>query len=221
MWDTWAAWEPTAEAHLVSRTTELPADERDDAISAAAHRLLIVRYDNAVGASASLNQFDSLSPRLCIDPAGAGYKSVNPPLQTALAYISMKDPNRWQPLDLEVRFTQSGQAESDTLQSLIDPPPWGSVTPFALDPSAAPMPIDPGPPPLLTSNPDVKAEAASINSVFTNSVFIDAAVEVIRYSASLDPANPATIDIWPGSWGDNPLGTNDGAGLAANPSTGW
>jgi hypothetical protein len=122
MWDTWAAWEPTAEAHLVSRTTELPADERDDAISAAAHRLLIVRYDNAVGASASLNQFDSLSSRLCIDPAGAGYKPVNPPLQTALAYISMKDPNRWQPLDLEVRFTQSGQAESDTLQSLIDPP---------------------------------------------------------------------------------------------------
>jgi hypothetical protein len=44
-------------------------------------------------------------------------------------------------------------------------------------------------------------------------------VEVIRRSAELDPALPATIDTSPASTGNNPLGTNDGAGYDVNPAT--
>ena len=45
-------------------------------------------------------------------------------------------------------------------------------------------------------------------------------VEVIRKTASVDPADPATIDISPGAYGHNSLGANDGKGWAKNPVTG-
>jgi hypothetical protein len=45
-------------------------------------------------------------------------------------------------------------------------------------------------------------------------------VEVIRKTAALDPSDSSTIDISPGAYGHNTLGTNDGAGWAKNPVTG-
>ena len=45
-------------------------------------------------------------------------------------------------------------------------------------------------------------------------------MEVIRGSSLLDPANTEQIDISPGARGNNPLGTNDGAGHDLNPATG-
>ncbi len=43
---------------------------------------------------------------------------------------------------------------------------------------------------------------------------------MILDSSYLDPGDGATIDVGPGSFGDNPLGTNDGDGYDVNPSTG-
>lgn len=244
MWDTWAAWEPDATGHLFDTTTDLPSAEREAAISAAAHRLLSERYTRAVGNTSSLDQFDRLLRRLCGDPenpepgTGAafgvelaetilaetrgdgsneidgyvdpdGYEAVNPGLQVELAYTSMVDPNRWQPLELERRITQNGQDESETLQSFIGPH-WGSVTPFALDPTWAPVPLDPGAPPLLTFGEDPAQDQE----------FIDAALEVVRYSASLDPADGETIDLSPAVRGNTPLGTYDSPGHGTNPVTG-
>jgi hypothetical protein len=45
-------------------------------------------------------------------------------------------------------------------------------------------------------------------------------VEVIEKTAALDPSDPATIDISPGAYGHNTLGTNDGKGWPKNPVTG-
>src|SRR5207344_2672374 len=45
-------------------------------------------------------------------------------------------------------------------------------------------------------------------------------VEVIRKTAQIDGADPATIDISPGGYGHNSLGANDGHGWAKNPVTG-
>ena len=45
-------------------------------------------------------------------------------------------------------------------------------------------------------------------------------VEVIRKTASVDPSDPTTIDISPGAYGHNTLGTNDGKGWSKNPVTG-
>ncbi|MEM8708258.1 MAG: vanadium-dependent haloperoxidase, partial [Actinomycetota bacterium] len=244
MWDTWAAWEPGATGHLVDTSTELPIADRELAIGAAAHRLLSDRYTRAVGATASLDQFDRLITQQCGDPgtpapgtaaafgvdvaeqilAAArtdgsnevdayvdpdGYEPVNPGLQVELAYTSMADPNRWQPLELERRITQNGQEESETLQSFIGPH-WGSVTPFAMDPAAAPVPVDPGPPPYLTFGEDPEQDA----------VFIDAAMEVVAYSALLDPTDGEMIDLSPAVRGNSPLGSYESPGYGTNPVTG-
>jgi hypothetical protein len=81
------------------------------------------------------------------------------------------------------------------------------VSSFALPPGGANgVPIDPGSPPLLGSA--------------TDQAYKDAAVEVIRYSSELDPSPADTIDISPGAFGGNSLGTNDGQGHAVNPVTG-
>ena len=243
MWDTWAAFEPDATGHLVDTTTDLAVSERADAVNAAAHRLLMARYDLAVGAGASLNQFDETVYDLCGDPTGTelseaarfgidiadeilaatagdgagadiGYEPVNPSLQVQLAYTSMADPNRWQPLELERQITQNGQEQSGTVQVFVSPE-WGSVTPFALDATNAPLPLDPGPPPLLT----LAEPGQDLQDTTVNAAFIDAAVEVIEFSAVLDPENSPSIDIGPATRGNATTGTNDGTGHEMNPAT--
>jgi hypothetical protein len=66
------------------------------------------------------------------------------------------------------------------------------------------VPIDPGPPPIGTPE---------------DAAYKQAAVDVIRKSAELDPADEQKIDIGLDALGDNPLGTNDGHGYAVNPVT--
>jgi hypothetical protein len=104
-------------------------------------------------------------------------------------------------------ISHNGIAVENGGQEFIDPH-WGYVTSFALpDPGPDGLPIDPGPPPYLgdpTSGQDFK----------------DSAVEVIRFSSLLDPAAGETIDISPGSLGNNSLGANDGSGYSMNPVTG-
>ena len=69
------------------------------------------------------------------------------------------------------------------------------------------MILDPGPPPRL-GDPGTERQ------------FKQEANEVIRFSATLDPASGVTVDISPASIGDNALGANDGDGRAVNPVTG-
>ena len=139
--------------------------------------------------------------------AAPGYAPVNPPLVVADSGTTMVDPNRWQPLELEVMVAQNGMPLDETVQTFVGPH-WGNVTPFALETPADDRPaLDPGPPPLLG---DGATEAA----------FKEAVVEVIAHSAVLDPAPGATIDIDPGAIGNAPLGTYDDAGHERNPVTG-
>jgi hypothetical protein len=136
------------------------------------------------------------------------YQPVNAPLVVAEAGPDeMNDPNRWQPLQLEQAVSQNGIPIDDTVQQALGPF-WGHVAGFALpDAGADGLPMDPGPPPRL-------GDAA------TDQDFKDAAVEVLRYSATLDPAQEIMVDISPGTIGDNPLGTNDGNGYPVDPVTG-
>ena len=139
--------------------------------------------------------------------AATDYKPVNPPLVVAGTDISMVDPNRWQPLQIEHMISQNGIPVTNGVQQAIGPH-WGHVKGFALPAGGSVgVPIDPGPPPRLgdaTSDAAYKAQA----------------VEVIRDSSLLDPGSAATIDISPGARGNNALGTNDGTGHPVNPATG-
>jgi Domain of unknown function (DUF6851) len=240
MWDAWAAYDPRAEGYFVKE--KLQADDvqaaRETAISYAAYRLLLHRYSIAAGLQETFDELTETMRSLCYDidyvstdgdsPAALGnriaakviaygrtdgahepiryapvtYKSVNPPLVVAEPGTTMTDPSRWQPLALAQFIAQNGLPIPGKVQSFIGPY-WGHVRTFALPASETGVPIDPGPPPQADEQ-EFKREA----------------VDIIRYSSQLDPTDGETVDVGPGSLGDNDLGTNDGDGHAENPATG-
>jgi hypothetical protein len=245
MWDAWAAYDPAAAGYFVQEkhTADDVTAAREEAMSYAAFRLLEHRYRTAVGATDSRLEFRRLMEDLChpIDvtttegdsPAALGnriaaaaiaygladgsneaggytsdYQPVNAPLVVASGGPDeMDDPNRWQPLQLEQAVSQNGIPIDDTVQQALGPF-WGHVAGFALpEAGQAGLPMDPGPPPRLgdpVSDQDYK----------------EAAVEVLRLSGQLDPAQGVMVDISPGALGANPLGTNDGHGRPVDPVTG-
>ena len=140
--------------------------------------------------------------------AAPDYEPVNAPLVVAKPGITLTDPNRWQPLQLEHMISQNGIPVVNGVQQAVGPH-WGGVKGFALPApaSAGVAPIDPGPPPRL-------------GDPATDQAFKDQVVEVIRDSSLLDGYSTESIDISPGVKGANPLGTNDGTGHPVNPSTG-
>ena len=138
--------------------------------------------------------------------ADSAYLPANDPLEVAEPGTDMSDPNRWQPLALARQLSQNGLPIPGSVQTFIGPH-WGHVTGFALAPSEAGTPIDPGPPPRL-GDPDGDA------------AYREAAIEVLRYSSELDPSDGVVVDVSPGAMGDSQLGTNDGDGHDLNPATG-
>ena len=141
------------------------------------------------------------------DYVAVDYEPVNPPLVVDRSGAVMDDPNRWQPLELEVMVAQNGLPLDDNVQSFVGPH-WGTVTSFALDEPVGDGPLlDPGPPPML-GDPE------------TDLLFKQEANEVVRYGATLDPSSGEMIDISPASQGDRVLGTYDGDGHGGNPVTG-
>jgi len=245
MWDAWAAYAPDATGYFVNEkhAARDVAAARDEAISYAAYRLLEHRYLRSGGASDSIPQFDALMAALCYptevittegdgpaalgnriaativafgltdgaNEAGGyqatGYRPVNEPLVVKESGAVMADPNRWQPLEIDNMVTQNGIPLASGPQQVIGTH-WGHVASFALPAGGeAGLPLDPGAPPLL-------GDAGSDRE------FKDSTVEVIRLSSLLDPTAGVMVDISPGALGNNPLGTNDGAGHELNPATG-
>ena len=139
-----------------------------------------------------------------VDPE---YQPVNPPLIVDQSGTVMNDPNRWQPLELEVMVAQNGQPLDETVQTFVGPH-WGDVTPFALPVSEdGALPLDPGAPPML-------------GDPATDQEFKEAINDVIRFSATLDPSDETTIEISPASLGNATVGTYGGEGRELNPVTG-
>jgi hypothetical protein len=247
MYDAWAVYDATAKGYLIQEkisglsATQI-AQARQEAISYAAYGVLKNRYSLSANAPTSLAAFDLLMKDLGFDitftttvgntPAAVGnrvaaavivfgdsdgsnqagnyadpsYTPVNSPLIVKFPGNTLSDPNRWQPLTLDVTFTQNGLPVSSNTQKFVGPQ-WGNVTPFALtQKNANNSYIDPGPPPLLGGSSDAEFKAEML--------------EVVQKSGALSPDLSATIDISPGAYGNNPLGTNDGTGHPLNPATG-
>src|SRR5881397_4203348 len=138
--------------------------------------------------------------------AAPDYKPVNPPLVVATAGITLVDPNRWQPLQIEHMLSQNGIPLTNGVQQAVGPH-WGHVTTFAIPAGGATgTPVDPGPQPRL-------------GDPATDAVYRAQAVEVLRDSALLDSSNIALLETSPGWIGGNTLGSNDGRGLSQNPVT--
>ncbi|MEO6578406.1 MAG: vanadium-dependent haloperoxidase [Candidatus Limnocylindria bacterium] len=244
MWDAWAAYDATSDGYvyLEKHEAEDVAAAREVAISFAAYRILDWRYRQISDLATAGDELTATMTSLCLDPAYAatdaddpaavgnqvaevilaegaqdgsleeeryvdsGYVALNEPLVVSDPGTVMDDPNHWQPLALDEQVSQNGIPIPGSVQQFIGPQ-WGHVHAFALAASEQGTPIDPGPPPRLG---DPAGDAA----------YREAALEVLRYSSQLDPADGVTIDIGPGAMGDNSLGTNDGYGHAVNPATG-
>jgi hypothetical protein len=244
MWDAWAAYDPDADGYFVSEkhTADDVQAAREAAISFAAYRILLWRYATVSDLATATDDLDAVMASLCYrtdydsaegdDPAALGnriaaaviefgstdgalederyvdssYRPVNDPMVVDDPGAVMSDPNAWQPLSLGLQLSQNGLPIPGNVQTFIGPQ-WGFVTPFALAPSPTGTPIDPGPPPRL-GDPD------------TDDEFKQAALEVLRYSSELDPADGVEVAISPDAIGDNTLGTNDGDGHEENPATG-
>jgi hypothetical protein len=139
--------------------------------------------------------------------AAPDYKPVNPPLIVALPQITLVDPNRWQPLQIEYLVSQNGIVLPSGVQTAVGPH-WGHVTSFAIPPGGASgVPFDPGAPPRL-------------GDASTDALFKTQAVEVIRDSSLLDASSDTMLDISPAVIGANALGSNNGRGYTTNPVTG-
>jgi hypothetical protein len=244
MWDAWAAYDPTADGYFVDEkhTADDVNADREVAMSFAAYRILLWRYATVSDLAPATEQLDAVMASLCLriddestdgdDPAALGnriaaavleygsndgarederyvdssYRPANDPMVVDDPGTVMRDPNAWQPLSLGLQLSQNGLPIPGNVQANIGPH-WGYVTPFALPESPTGTPIDPGPPPRL-GDPE------------TDDDFKQAALDVLRFSSLLDPADGVEIDISPASQGNNSLGTNDGSGYDENPVTG-
>ncbi|MFL5968718.1 MAG: FG-GAP-like repeat-containing protein [Gaiellaceae bacterium] len=242
LWDAWAAYDPTADGYFVTEKDTASDVEaaRETAISYAAYRTLLWRYSYGANVRVTFDQLTHTMRSLCYrldftstkgdSPAAVGnriaaaavrrgrsdgsrerlhyadesYVPVNPPLVVNQAGTAMHDATFWQPLALDQVVAQNGLAVAGKVQTFIGAD-WGHVRGFALPESKQGLPIDPGPPPIGTP-----ADAA----------YKQAAVDVIRKSAELDPAAGQVIDIGLDAMGNNTLGTSDGRGYAVNPVTG-
>ena len=240
MWDAWAGYDTKAKGVFVSeRHTDADIEKaRRTAISYAAYDVLAHRYKPAVGGAVTLACLRAVMTDLGYDPtdthdtgddpiafgnrvahtiiaqgakdganeaqdyADASYTVVNPPLVYDGPGATLKNPAVWQPINLSVAATQNGIILPAGVQGYIGAG-WGSVTPFAMKQvgGLARWP-DPGPAPKLGA--PMKEWVA----------------EVVRKTASFDPADSTTMDISPGVFGHNSLGANDGKGWAKNPVTG-
>lgn len=242
VWDAFSAYTPDKRGYLVDE--KLSADDIDaaraEAISYAAYRVLSHRYATAVGGPVSQACFDAFMQTLGLDPSdtddegdgprelgnrigaaiiaefaedGAnelenyadpeGFEPDNPHLVVDRPGTEVRDPTLWQKLVLAEAETQNGIPAGAGAQPYIGGN-WGHVTPFALVRTADDAPyLDIGTPP-----------------VELDDELVAAAVANIRRSAELDVEDDTLIDVSPGAMGNNPLGTNDGTGLAQNPVTG-
>lgn len=130
------------------------------------------------------------------------YEPSNTPLVVALpGNPTLEDPNRWQPLTLEVFIDQSGNIIPGATPGFLGPE-WGQVYPFALTPANRTINSrngypywvyhDPGAPPYLESN------GSGLSSEYQWGFAL-----VSVWSSHLDPANSPLIDISPGNIGNN------------------
>jgi len=248
MYDAWAAYDTVAVGYVYrGRHTAIDvAAARREAISYAAYGILKERYALSKSAAKTLAALDARMVLLgyptnnisrdTSTPAGlgntvydavsawflddgarqrqayvdlpaaqGGYAPVNDYLNTGYSGITVVDVNRWQPLEVANAVDQNG-LPTGPLQTFLGSQ-WLGVRPVGLERTDPTRPwIDPGPPPRLGG--DSEAE-------FKSNI-----VAVIRASSEMTPDDGVVIDISPGVFGNNSLGTNDGTGHPLNPATG-
>jgi hypothetical protein len=150
-----------------------------------------------------------------IDPiTGEDYEPANEPLVVEWPGApTLVFPNKWQSIWLEVVIDQQGNILDGNVPDFVGPH-WGLVAPFSLredhkTPGKPGVYLDPGPPPMLGESED------------DDELWLHTFTDVLLTSSVMDPDLDIFIDISPGVFGNNPIGSNDGEGHGPNnPVTG-
>ena len=247
MWDAWAAYDRSADGYFVRekhRSGDVQS-ARETAISYAAYRILLWRYAQGAGLQTTFDALTATMTSLCLSPAytnargecsrrprepdrggrdrrgparrlarAAGLRRPELPGRERAARRGAAGRHHARPGLLAAAGARPDRrAERDRRSrpgAVVHRRGVGSrarlrAAGLAQGLPIDRLPIDPGKPPFGT------ADSAS---------YKQQAVEVIRASAELDANDATTIDVGPGSFGDNPLGANGGDGYERNPVTG-
>jgi hypothetical protein len=140
------------------------------------------------------------------DYGNLAYSPVNDPLAPVNpGNPNITDPNRWQPLTLDIFIDQAGNLIPLSTPEFLSPE-WGQVLPFSLNANDLTKYTregfdyyvyhDPGPPPLINLADD---QTDSLESLYLWNFML-----VSVWSAHLDPTDSVLWDISPGSIGNNP-----------------
>ncbi len=135
-----------------------------------------------------------------IDYTNLYYEPVNDPLAPIFSgNPTIVNPNRWQPLSLDIFVDQSGNVLSETTPEFLGAE-WGNVWPFGLrsedlseyerDGNTYKVYHDPGMPPIIDSNSE------------TNELFIESFSMVSIWGSHLSPEDNTIWDISPNSLGN-------------------
>ena len=165
------------------------------------------------------------------------YQPVNSPLVMANpGNPDIEDPNRWQPLTLDVYIDQSGNViPGSTVPSLS--PEWGEVVPFALKESDKTVQFRDGDPYALYFNPSAPPNIDTINGGSSTDLYKWNFMLVTKWSSHLHAGGDSVMwDISPASIGnvewypqgfdslsyfyDYENGGDPGKGYSINPATG-
>lgn len=244
MWDAWAAYDPTADGYFVTEKQAAGnvAAAREAAISYAAYRILLWRYETVSDLATAREQLDAVMASLCYQtdftsadgssPAALGNRIARAVLahgeDDGAHEAERYEDASYAPLNEPLEVDRPGTV-------MNDPNRW---QPLALGQQIAQndLPI-PGQvqtaigthwghvtsfalPASATGTPIDPGPPPRLGDSATDDDFKQAAIEVLRYGSELGAADGVTIDISPASQGNNTLGTNDGTGHAVNPATG-
>jgi hypothetical protein len=241
MWDAWAAYDRKADGYFVRGKLEADGNvqaAREAAMSYAAYRILLHRYEHAAGLEQTFGELAATMRRLCyrIDytrrqgdsPAALGNRIA----ATVIAYgrnDGALEATRY--ADAGYKPVNGPLVVASGRDEMSDPSRW---QPLALDQLVAQngVPI-PGKVQrfvgsqwghvrtfALPPGRDGMPADPGAPPAYGQKAFAEAALAIVARSSELDPADPATIDISPGARGGNRLGENDGRGHRLNPVTG-
>lgn len=248
MWDVWAAYSPDAQGVLfepdaVSEAADIEA-ARHEAVSHAAFRLLMHRFESSVGASTTVPALLSTMASLGYPtelaggardpntPAGLGAAVAEAVVAFGLSdganeangYV---DNSGYSPVNPPLQVAIPGT-------TMNDPNRWQSL---ALETFVTQNGIELGETPPFVGPHWGEVDAFALFKAsddpchldpgpppylggVSDGEFKDANVEVLEYSRLLDPLSGEVLDLSPSSRGNNSLGHNDGAGHPLNPWTG-
>lgn len=130
------------------------------------------------------------------------YQSVNAPLAPALAgNPDLVDPNRWQPLSLDIYIDQSGNVIPGGISPPVSPE-WGHVVPFSLKESEKTINSRDGDLYPVYHNPPTPPYIDTVNGGESSDLYRWNFSMVAKWSSHLDPTDSVVWDISPAGIGN-------------------